>query len=508
MRRILVTAAIMFATVTGILCGFLIVKDRRDELRRVEELTSSLARMVMAHGDATLDTAENTLVSIVPSVEHWDLLDKPQGYELYQRLRELIGASGQQSSAWLTDGNGIGVLETTDYPSKRLNTADGAYFKAHLAGAAEPVILGDSLADINTGKRRFTYSRALRNPGGALRAVMVIGIYESNFQTLYREAANRPGAWAGLQTLKGIPLARYDGKAPAPEAFLQEISNRASAASSGSAIVELASGTRIFSWQRSLNHPQVFASSSQSVSDALRDWRFRSVFIGGLTVVANLAFLAFTLLAFRANQAQQAAQANALAIREVHHRLKNSLQMISSLVRMRSSKYRDPDLREAVDDITSDLKAVAETYSFMQKASSVEMVDAVSIVEMLCRHVQKSPGKTVHFTAANSHPVMIHTHHATTLTVIVNEIVTNAIRHGEGQVTVTVFDNNDALQIKVTNGGRMLSEGFSIENTEGFGLRAVRAMVKALEGTLSVESLSAGGAVFVVELPLQPLKSG
>ena len=127
----------MFATVTGILCAFLIVKDRRDELHRVEELTSSLARMVMAHGDATLDTAESTLVSIRPSVERWDMRDMPQGYELYRRLRDLIGASGQQSVAWITDGNGIGVLETTDYPSKRLNSADGAYFKAHLAAAVD-----------------------------------------------------------------------------------------------------------------------------------------------------------------------------------------------------------------------------------------------------------------------------------------------------------------------------------------------------------------------------------
>ena len=436
MRRLLLAACTLFAVATAAVAVFVVQRDRADTLRHAAERTASMSRMIMAHGDASSDAALQIINSIYPVVAAWNLEESGTDRTVTARLKEMTGSSNLISSAWVLDAAGTNVADSWTYPPKRVRAAERPYFKAHLKGAEGPVIMGDERPGTVTGRERFTYSRAVRNPDGSLKAVIAVGVYKSIFDALYEEAVTWPGARAGLCTMSGEVLARIATPQHASRAFIADVMHHAEQSSSGTALISADSEPRIVSWRRSSSHPQLFASSSQSVETALESWQQRSWFTGLLALSANVIFWALAYYALRTAKVRQAAEANELAVREVNHRVKNSLQLMSSLLQLRARKTEDEAYKDAVREVTNQLIALAETYRFVQSAQTLGTVDAAKTVEGLCRHLADTYRVSITFEAAS--PAIIHANHATALAVIVNELVTNAIKHGGGDVSVVL----------------------------------------------------------------------
>lgn len=289
----------------------------------------------------------------------------------------------------------------------------------------------------------------------------------------------------------------------ASPAFSAEMRARAIANANGTALVTQDDEPRIVSWSRSVTHPQVFATSSQPVTDALQQWQARAWTTGLTALAVNAVFWGLAWFILRWSLASQEAAANALAVREVNHRVKNSLQLISSLMHIRARKSDDTAYREAAKELTSQLTALAETYHFVQSADSLEAVDAAVTLQGLCRHLEDTYGVTIVVDAAP--PLVIHANHGTAFAVIVNELVTNAIKHGGGPVKVSLAEDGDMLRLAISSHRGSLPEGFNINEQKGFGLKAVRSMLQPLGGRLTAENLAAGTA-FTVILPAAALR--
>jgi two-component sensor histidine kinase len=122
----------------------------------------------------------------------------------------------------------------------------------------------------------------------------------------------------------------------------------------------------------------------------------------------------------------------------------------------------------------------------------------------LCGYLQETFGRTITFVAKV--PIIVEAVHATALAVVVNELVTNAVKHGDGPVKVTCASSDDTLRIMVQNAGKPLPKGFVLGEGTGFGLRAAKTMVEGLSGKVTADSLEMGGAVFEVAVPLSAVK--
>jgi two-component sensor histidine kinase len=503
MRGILVAACILFALATGAIALFVIERDRSETLRVVEERTASIARMIMAHGDAAADGAMQIINSIKPLAEAWDLQESGAGRTIAARLKEMAEGSSITSSGWIVDARGTNIADSWGYPAKSVSAAKRPYFKAHLAGAADPVIIGDEVPGSVTGRERFTVSSAVRNMDGSVKAVIAVGIYKSIFDTLYREAVTWPGARVGLFTASGEALARVETQGHSSQAFAQAVIAKAMQRHTGTELVTAEPDAQIVSWQRSQTHPQLFATSSQPVSAALGEWRQRSWFTALFAFSANLVFWLLAWLAHRAAVVRQEAKANELAVREVSHRVKNSLQLLTSLMQVKARKTEDPSYREAVREVTNQLMALAETYRFVQSARILGTADAAGTIEGLCHHLADTYDVAIHVEQAS--PVVINASHSTALAVIVNELVTNAIKHGGSPVKVTLGTAKDSIWISVASADGQLPDGFAIEEQRGFGLHAVHSMVTALNGTITARNLPNRGTVFSVDIPCAAL---
>lgn len=395
MRRLLLAACTLFALATAAVAFFVVERDRADTLRLAGERTASMSRMIMAHGDASSDAALQIINSIHPIVAAWNLEETGTGRTITARLKEMTDSSNLISSAWVLDAAGTNVADSWTYPPKRVAAGERPYFKAHSSGAADPVIMGDEKPGTVTGRERFTFSRAVRHDDGSLKAVIAVGVYKSIFDALYEEAVTWPGARAGLFTMSGAVLARIPSPEHASSAFIDDVMRQAQQSPSGTALITADPEPRIVSWRRSSSHPQLFASSSQSVETALESWKARSWFTGLLALAANVIFWALAYYALRTAEVRQAAEANELAVREVNHRVKNSLQLMSSLLQLRARKTEDAAYKEAVREVTNQLMALAETYRFVQSAKTLGTVDAAKTIDGLCRHLAETYRVTI-----------------------------------------------------------------------------------------------------------------
>jgi two-component sensor histidine kinase len=178
------------------------------------------------------------------------------------------------------------------------------------------------------------------------------------------------------------------------------------------------------------------------------------------------------------------------AIREVHHRVKNNLQTISSLLRLQSRRLPAGSGREALDEAVRRISSIALVHEILSRDTGEE-VDFAEIVGPLRRMAEESVVIDDHIVriAVEGDAGRLPAALATPLAVVLSELLQNAVEHAfsdggddRAAVTVSLSHEDDHLQVVVADNGRGLPEGFSIEETRSLGLSIVREFVTSQLG--------------------------
>ncbi len=196
-------------------------------------------------------------------------------------------------------------------------------------------------------------------------------------------------------------------------------------------------------------------------------------------------------------------------IQEMHHRVKNNLQQIVSLVRleMRYSKYKS--VEDALNDILNRILAISTVHELLTR----DDLDTVSIrktAESILLATQQSvvpPGKNVR-TEISGDDFVLPLAKATSMALVLNELVQNAVEHGfktlnEGRIRVELIVNEAEFRVVVLNDGDPLPEGFTVKKTDSLGLSIVDTLVRGdLNGTFALENAKYDvGIVAIVVVP-------
>jgi two-component sensor histidine kinase len=203
------------------------------------------------------------------------------------------------------------------------------------------------------------------------------------------------------------------------------------------------------------------------------------------------------------------------AIREVHHRVKNNLQTISSLLRLQSRRLPAGEGKSALEEAERRVRTIALVHEILSRDAS-DQVDFNDIVPSLLRMAEDLLAPEAHFRIghdgeAGELPATV----ATPLAVILTELLQNAAEHafpsapGPGavlagdeplRVHVSLKRNDGELLVQVRDNGRGLPPGFSIEETTSLGLSIVRDLVRTqLNGR--IEMHTDGGTIVNVIVP-------
>lgn len=213
---------------------------------------------------------------------------------------------------------------------------------------------------------------------------------------------------------------------------------------------------------------------------------FRMVVVAAAAVLVIVMSQAVAHEAEARSEAATRAQLEHLLVAEAHHRVKNSLQQVAELLMLARP---DDDSGEAFDETAARIRSIAGVHSVLQSAEGTD-APADAVVRRVVDGIDPA-------IAVTTEPVRVSVAMAQRLGVVVNEIVTNAVRHGAPPVTV-VLTGGSSLRLEVTDHG----SGYDPAGAR-LGLRLVRQVVEqGLRGRLEIDRDETGGTVTRVDIPL------
>ena len=201
--------------------------------------------------------------------------------------------------------------------------------------------------------------------------------------------------------------------------------------------------------------------------------------------------------------ALDAAQRAEMMSSEVDHRAMNSLQLIASLLNLQSRAVGSPATAQQLTAAANRVLAVARVHRAFSVAETTDRVPIVAYLQKLCGELSGILGCAD--IAVEGVEVSVPKAHILAIGLVVNELVTNAKKHGDGQITVALRERPDGQhELCVLDEGPGLPPGFTVGRPggEGIGMKVVSALVTQLHGRISADANPAGrGSRFAVAFP-------
>ncbi|MFK7919609.1 MAG: sensor histidine kinase [Ilumatobacter sp.] len=181
-------------------------------------------------------------------------------------------------------------------------------------------------------------------------------------------------------------------------------------------------------------------------------------------------------------------------IREIHHRVKNNLQTISSLLRLQSRRLESAEAKAAVAESVRRIRTIALVHESLSRepGDDIAFIEIVRPLLRLAEEGLQSPDRPVRFSVSGSGG-RVPAHAASPLSVVMTELLQNAVDHGfpegsgGGEVAVVLSHDGTNLALRVVDNGRGVAPGFDLDAQTGLGLSIVRTLVTTeLNGTINM----------------------
>jgi len=188
-------------------------------------------------------------------------------------------------------------------------------------------------------------------------------------------------------------------------------------------------------------------------------------------------------------------------LREMSHRVKNSLMLVSGLLAMQARSSEAPDLRRALIDAETRVSSIAQVHDHLWRQPNVETVELGNFLTELCDRLSQTGGAST--LATEAQPCNIDTDRAIQIALLVNELVTNAFKHaypdGHGEVAVRLAVEEDKVRLEVCDRGVGLPDSFGAKGGS-LGFRVINGLVQQLKAQMFIDR-SPPGVRFSLLIP-------
>lgn len=189
-------------------------------------------------------------------------------------------------------------------------------------------------------------------------------------------------------------------------------------------------------------------------------------------------------------------------LKEVHHRVKNNLQVISSLVGLQADGSEDEKVRETLRDVIYRVRSMAMVHEKIYRSADLARLDFAEYIRSLLSYLWRAHGAAAAVVrlTLDLHPVLLTVDTAIPCGLILNELAGNALKHAfrgrsGGEVTVSLQETADGrICLGVRDNGVGLPVGFDWRQTSSLGLRLVQMLAGQLDGAVAVRQEK--GAIF------------
>lgn len=415
----------------------------------------------------------------------------PDGME---RLQTLVHWLPQGSVIGLARPDGSWEASTVPPPLPPVKATDRRWFQAHVNDGLATYV-GPAILSRISKRHVFTYSSALRSPSGELLGIINLGLPSGSITGLSPD-----------QYHSNMALVQREGAVVAAQPFSPELMDTpfplpAAHPEAEETLIGKAFGSWSVATIRNLPENGLYAVVAVPVVNVLEPL-FWGVGIG-LPLLLLLTQLLRTLssqLQEKSRQVEQALADNKVLFQEVHHRVKNNLQVVSSLLRLQTDRL-PPELRPLLDETSARVRAIALVHEQIYRTSSPSDVHLDRFLAQLVQQLSASMiGGTATITT-ELQPVIIGLDRAVPVAILATEAITNAIKHGleagQGDIVVSLSRDGERNVMTVRNSGRRAAD----DSPSGLGTRIMTALARQIEGEWTLAAAPDGGTQFTLSWP-------
>ena len=518
----------------GLFCSVLIiataialaVKERQRLYKAAEEQTKTAAFFLSDHASRLFEASDLLLTETTGLIGEMSWDEIATSRTLWDKLAELGERLPYVEAIWLNDDRGELRLSTIRFPSPRSNVFDRDFFAAH-RNPSSGLFVGGVVQGRVTGRPTFLLSRRLNAVDGGMQGIAAVTAdlgYFNEFYgslklpfsptvTLFRSAdmhvlASHPSR-SGQLIRAATEIAAAIARDPAAGIIIM-----AGAAEGATSTV---------AYQKAGGLP-VYVAAAIPHENLERVWRQTLATYGLLGGIALLALGGLTLFAFR--QARRIAHvqhdlegrvqqrtadlgaANAelgTLFQEVHHRVKNNLQVVTSLLRLQQMRVEAPQARAALQDSIDRIHAMGLVHQLLYSKQELSSVDFAEYGTTLAGQLVGAYGMADRIAVVVSgDPVRFDLDTTIPIALIVNETVSNALKHAfpqdaRGRIDIAVHRDGDDIVLTVRDDGKGMPEGADWRTLPSLGLRIVRSLSAQLGG--EADFATDNGTRFTLRFP-------
>jgi two-component sensor histidine kinase len=201
-------------------------------------------------------------------------------------------------------------------------------------------------------------------------------------------------------------------------------------------------------------------------------------------------------------------------LREIHHRVRNNLQIILSLIRLQSRNIKDQKLLETMGEFQNRIMAMAHVHERMYRAEDVSRIDLSEIVTFLGTSLFASYKVNPQHIRLNVEikDLLITLDTAIPLSLIFNELISNSIKHAfpqgaTGEITIAGHQDGDTLVLSFKDTGIGIPKDLDWMRTDQtLGLKLVVGLVQQLKGTIELDRTAGTAFNIILEEKLENRK--
>ncbi len=199
-------------------------------------------------------------------------------------------------------------------------------------------------------------------------------------------------------------------------------------------------------------------------------------------------------------------------LKEVHHRVKNNLQVITSLLNLQSGQVHDAQFLTLFEETRNRVQSIASIHEMLYRSDSFSAIELAAYAEQLLPSLLQFYGLQDRVQArVIGDGVTLELERAVPFGLLLNELVSNSLKHGfpggaHGEVRVEIAPPHSGIIVRVVDTGVGMAQDFDGERSNTLGLRLVRLLARQLGGT--VELVPGPGTTFELQMPARIAKAG
>jgi two-component system, sensor histidine kinase PdtaS len=500
-------------------------------VHEAEQLTENLSELLAEHAGRVFDASNLVADQAINLARDQEWNELAESREVFRHLLRVRGAFEYISAVWLADEAGMPRMTTRGFPAPPVSVADREHFQVQRGADVGPFI-SRLLRSRVTGETNIVMSRRIASERGDFRGVALVVIDPGYFQAFYQSIKGPYPISVDLFRSDRAVIIRHPEVAPEEALTLTKWPDRpgrlalgesgtiyrARSAHDGEERLESYERIKGFSFYVGVSIPRT-AIFQRWLEGTMQQGIFAGAALAGLLLLVAVAIsrthreelargeletLNRTLeerVRERTAEVERSAEGlrrllaeKDVLLREVHHRVKNNLQIISSLLNLHSGKFAVGEVQRSFADCLNQVRAMGLVHELLYRSPNVAGIDFGEYLHVLASRFALFFGRggqvRLDIRAA---PLHFNLDTTIPLALIVTEAVTNAFKHAfpgnrTGTICVEVTQTGDVTTILVSDDGVGLPPGWEQLKTQSLGLKLLGVLAEQIDARLSFRS--------------------